>query len=106
VSWPPGAGVPTPQIKQLGPQDLLYSVAGIDWNRVAEQHVPTRSGEDCRIQWIGHDHPLIQHTEFTAYGSDAGAGPRRTLRLTAPVSAVPACVCVCAVPDAATSARG
>ena len=85
--------MPCSQIKQLGPQDLLYSVAGIDWNRVAEQHVPTRSGEDCRIQWIGHDHPLIQHTEFTAYGSEARAVAHLMLRLTAHTSALPACVC-------------
>ena len=59
---PPGI-----QIKQIPTEELLSNVVGLDWTRLAEMNVQTRSAEDCRIQWIGNDHPLIHHTEFTEY---------------------------------------
>jgi hypothetical protein len=53
------------QIRTLRASDLLFNVVGLDWQRLAEAHVPTRSAEDCRIQWISNDHPLIVHTDLS-----------------------------------------
>ena len=65
------------QIKSLPTEELLFNVVGLDWARLAEMHVPTRSAEDCRIQWIGSDHPIIFHTDFSPCASSPGRPGRR-----------------------------
>ena len=59
-----GAGV---QIKHLPAASLLTNVVGLDWQRLASMYVRTRSADDCRIQWIGIDHPMIDHSDFSEY---------------------------------------
>ncbi|KAG2013939.1 nucleolar protein, variant 2 [Coprinopsis cinerea AmutBmut pab1-1] len=52
------------------PIDLDKNVEGIDWGTVAERvsDVSTYkySSEECRIRWIGDQHPSINHSDWTS----------------------------------------
>jgi hypothetical protein len=52
-------------IKSLPEQELERSVEGIDWDALARAYVPTRSGVDCKIQWLNNEDPKINANPWT-----------------------------------------
>ncbi|CAG8512965.1 3741_t:CDS:10 [Cetraspora pellucida] len=44
---------------------FLYNVEEINWSQIAKQYVPTKTKEECIIQWTNHDHPCINNDEWT-----------------------------------------
>lgn len=53
-------------VNSLSQRQLEMNLGGIDWTKLATIHVPTRSPDDCRIQWTTAQHPLISLGKFTA----------------------------------------
>ncbi|KAK4054531.1 hypothetical protein OIV83_001025 [Microbotryomycetes sp. JL201] len=48
----------TRKLSAAGNAYLLNSTENLDWDRIAS-FVPGRSATECRIQWLQHDHPLV-----------------------------------------------
>jgi hypothetical protein len=57
--------VETEAIRNTPPEELEHNVEGLDWDLIAKYHVPTRSGADCKIQWLQNMHPAIEKKKFT-----------------------------------------
>ena len=53
------------EIRAIPPEKLELNVKGIEWDRLAKTAVPTRSGIDCKIQWLNEDHPSINKEKWT-----------------------------------------
>lgn len=52
-------------VQRMPQRKLEMNLSGIDWTKIATLFVPTRSPEECRIQWTCNQHPLISHAPFT-----------------------------------------
>lgn len=52
-------------VRRMSQRELETNLEGLDWTRVAALYVPTRSADDCRIQWTTSQHPLISHGRFS-----------------------------------------
>ncbi|XP_062503296.1 snRNA-activating protein complex subunit 4-like [Corticium candelabrum] len=52
------------QTRSLPDEDLLLSLQGIDWERVAEA-VGSRSSGDCKSRWTMVEHPLVNNGSWT-----------------------------------------
>ncbi|RHZ44796.1 hypothetical protein Glove_709g92 [Diversispora epigaea] len=52
-------------VEKIPKEQFLYGVEDVDWAQLAKQYVPTKTKEDCVIQWTNHDHPCINNNEWT-----------------------------------------
>eukprot|EP01090_Pellita_catalonica_P003004 TRINITY_DN12636_c0_g1_i1.p1 TRINITY_DN12636_c0_g1~~TRINITY_DN12636_c0_g1_i1.p1 ORF type:complete len:452 (+),score=89.12 TRINITY_DN12636_c0_g1_i1:101-1357(+) len=52
-------------IRTMDLADLERNTENIDWDSLAKNHVPSRSGVDCQIQWLQHNHPDINKSKWT-----------------------------------------
>lgn len=52
-------------VQRMPQHQLELNLNGIDWAKIATLFIPTRSPDDCRIQWTCNQHPLISHAPFT-----------------------------------------
>ncbi|KAF9361536.1 Myb-like DNA-binding domain protein [Mortierella sp. AD094] len=44
---------------------MMLNTKGLDWSRIAQRYVDTRSASECLIRWTGHDHPGINKTGWS-----------------------------------------
>ncbi|KAF9433665.1 Myblike DNAbinding domain-containing protein [Entomortierella beljakovae] len=44
---------------------MMLNTKGIDWSRISQRFVDTRSASECLIRWTGHDHPGINKGEWS-----------------------------------------
>eukprot|EP01113_Clastostelium_recurvatum_P049514 TRINITY_DN9185_c0_g1_i3.p1 TRINITY_DN9185_c0_g1~~TRINITY_DN9185_c0_g1_i3.p1 ORF type:complete len:959 (-),score=240.93 TRINITY_DN9185_c0_g1_i3:531-3407(-) len=51
-------------IKQLSAKELETATEGMDWDALARLHVKSRSGADCKIQWLNIDLPSLNKQAF------------------------------------------
>lgn len=49
------------KIRETPESELLLNTIGIDWERISRVFVPSRTPDQCRIQWIGNDDPRINN---------------------------------------------
>ncbi|CAG8509724.1 9529_t:CDS:10 [Acaulospora morrowiae] len=52
-------------VEKMSKDQFLYSVEDVEWSQLAKQYVPTKTKEDCIIQWTNHSHPCINNNEWT-----------------------------------------
>ncbi|KAF0427349.1 putative myb transcription factor [Gigaspora margarita] len=52
-------------VEKMSKNLFLYNVEEINWSQIAKQYVPTKTKEECIIQWTNHDHPCINNDEWT-----------------------------------------
>jgi len=53
------------KIKSMSDRELEENTEGINWDLIAKTYVPTRPGEDCKIQWLASGHPSINRSAWT-----------------------------------------
>lgn len=53
------------EIQNLPEKELEMEIKDLDWQKIAETLSP-RTPIDCQVQWIGNDHPLINHATWTS----------------------------------------
>ncbi|CAG8441594.1 7253_t:CDS:10, partial [Scutellospora calospora] len=58
-------GRPIHSVEKMPKIMFLYNVEEINWTQIAKQYVPTKTKEECIIQWTNHDHPCINNDEWT-----------------------------------------
>ena len=46
-------------IRHIDQEELSKDCSQIDWDRLASQYVPSRSGHECKQRWITVDDPNI-----------------------------------------------
>ncbi|PJF19124.1 Homeo-like domain-containing protein [Paramicrosporidium saccamoebae] len=51
-------------VRRMSERELEMNLEGLDWTQMSISHVPSRSADDCRIQWTTNDHPVISHAPF------------------------------------------
>ncbi|KAF9183629.1 Myb-like DNA-binding domain protein [Haplosporangium sp. Z 767] len=44
---------------------MMLNTKQLDWTRISQRFVDTRTPTECLIQWTGHDHPGINKKEWT-----------------------------------------
>ncbi|KAF9923565.1 Myb-like DNA-binding domain protein, partial [Modicella reniformis] len=45
--------------------DMMVNTKGLDWNRISQRFVDTRTAKECLIQWTGIDHPGISKADWS-----------------------------------------
>ena len=55
------------EIRRLPSSKLEMNMVSLDWDKIANNYVPSRSPIECKIQWTVNDHPLINKTEWSKY---------------------------------------
>ncbi|KAF9396680.1 Myb-like DNA-binding domain protein [Mortierella sp. AD011] len=45
--------------------EMMLNTKGLDWSRIAQRFVDTRSASECLIRWTGHDHPGINKAAWS-----------------------------------------
>ncbi|KAG0240368.1 Myb-like DNA-binding domain protein [Mortierella sp. GBA43] len=46
--------------------EMMVNTKGLDWNRISQRFVDSRTPKECLIQWTGMDHPGISKADWTA----------------------------------------
>jgi hypothetical protein len=52
-------------ISELADEELEINTEGIDWERLANIHLPDRCGDECRIRYLNVEHPSIEKGSWT-----------------------------------------
>ena len=71
------------QVNAMDKRELAMNVVGLDWQRIARA-VPGRTVEECRVEWMTSEHPLINRAEWT--GEEVARLRRLTVDLTASIT--------------------
>ncbi|KAL1923172.1 uncharacterized protein VTP21DRAFT_9548 [Calcarisporiella thermophila] len=58
------SGKPHDMVSKVSPKQLEMNTTNLPWPDIAKE-VKTRSSIECLIQWVVHDHPMINKTEWT-----------------------------------------
>lgn len=67
------------QVNAMDRRELAMNVVGLDWQRIARA-VPGRTVEECRVEWMTSEHPLINRAAWT--GEEVAKLRRLTADLT------------------------
>jgi len=57
--------IETQKLRSMGEKELEQNIEGLDWDAIAKNHVKTRKGIDCKIQWLQNMHPNINTKSFS-----------------------------------------
>ncbi|KAF9202772.1 Myb-like DNA-binding domain protein [Haplosporangium sp. Z 27] len=44
---------------------MMLNTKDLDWSRIAQRYVDTRTASECLIRWTGHDHPGINKSAWS-----------------------------------------
>ncbi|KAF9930152.1 Myb-like DNA-binding domain protein [Linnemannia zychae] len=45
--------------------DMMINTKGLDWKRISQRYVDSRTPSECLIRWTSHDHPGINKSDWS-----------------------------------------
>ncbi|KAF9365382.1 Myblike DNAbinding domain-containing protein [Mortierella sp. NVP85] len=53
-------------LSSVSDAEMMVNTKGLDWNRISQRFVDTRTAKECLIQWTGMDHPGISQADWSS----------------------------------------